>query len=110
MRKGDIILIPFPFSDLSGIKTRPALILKETDLDVIVSFITTQVNLKESTDIILNSNNSNGLKKDSLLRLTKIATIDKASVLGKLGEVGERTIKQINANLITIFELSGKIR
>lgn len=31
MKKGDIVLIPFPFSDLSGAKNRPAVILIETD-------------------------------------------------------------------------------
>lgn len=43
MAKGDIILIPFPFTDLTGNKLRPAVILVETPLDLTVSFITTQL-------------------------------------------------------------------
>jgi mRNA interferase MazF len=43
MPKGNIVLIPFPFIDLSGNKLRPALILAETPLDVTVSFIMTQL-------------------------------------------------------------------
>lgn len=39
MNKGDIVLIPFPFSDLSGAKNRPAVILIETDEDITVAFI-----------------------------------------------------------------------
>ena len=53
MAKGDIVLITFPFTDLSGSKLRPALILTESELDVTVSFITTQIGWREVTDILL---------------------------------------------------------
>lgn len=42
MAKGDIILITFPFTDLSGSKLRPAVVLAETGLDLTVCFVTTQ--------------------------------------------------------------------
>lgn len=42
MAKGDIVLITFPFTNLTGNKLRPAVILAETDLDLTVCFITTQ--------------------------------------------------------------------
>jgi mRNA interferase MazF len=47
MRKGDIVLVPFPFTDLSGSKIRPALVLVGQELDVTVAFITSKTNLKE---------------------------------------------------------------
>jgi len=53
MRKGDIVLITFPFSDLSGAKLRPALVLANTEKDLTVCFITTQLQWKEPTDISL---------------------------------------------------------
>ena len=43
MNKGDIVLIPFPFTDLSINKNRPAVILIESEDDVTVCFITTQL-------------------------------------------------------------------
>ena len=53
MAKGDIVLITFPFTDLSGSKLRPAVILAETTLDLTVCFITTQLQWQEATDVQL---------------------------------------------------------
>jgi len=106
MQKGDIVLLPFPFTNLKGSKTRPALILIASDLDITVAFITTQLFFAESTDIILDPNTENGLKKESLVRLNKIATIDKGIVLGKLGEIDELAINKINKNLKILFDIN----
>lgn len=53
MAKGDIVLNTFPFTDLTGQKLRPAVILASTNLDLTVCFITTQIQQQESTDIVL---------------------------------------------------------
>ncbi len=105
MPKGNIVLIPFPFTDLSGNKLRPALILTETLIDVTVSFITTQLQWQESTDIILQPNITNGIKKTSLVRLSKLATIDKSLVRGKLGSISQIQIVELNQKLLTIFQI-----
>ena len=105
MKKGDIVLLPFPFTDLSGTKNRPAVVLTQNDLDVTVAFITTQIHYKEDTDIIILPNHINGLKKDSLIRLSKIATIDKSIVLGRLGELDSFLMREVNNNLKILFDL-----
>ncbi|MCX6351839.1 MAG: type II toxin-antitoxin system PemK/MazF family toxin [Bacteroidetes bacterium] len=105
MSKGDIVFIPFPFTDLSGNKIRPALVLAETELDVTVAFISTQFQWKEKTDIVLQPNPKNGLKKESLIRLAKLATIDKDLVIGLLGEIDISTINTVNNNLKIVFQL-----
>lgn len=105
MNKGDVVLIPFPFSDFSGAKNRPAVILIETDEDVTVAFITTQLKWKTEFDVLLQSSDLNGLKKDSLIRLNKLATIDKELVIGRLGSIDETSTGLLNKNLIRIFRL-----
>ena len=64
MAKGDILLITFPFTDLSGSKLRPAVVLAETNSDLTVCFITTQMQWQESTDIVLLPNPANRPKSN----------------------------------------------
>ena len=78
MTKGNIVLITFPFTDLSGSKLRPAVILVETTLDITVCFITTQTDRQDATDVLLIPDTTNRLKKQSLVKTGKIATLDKS--------------------------------
>jgi mRNA interferase MazF len=105
MKKGDLILIPFPFTDLTGNKNRPALVLASSELDITVAFISTQLKWKEKTDILLDPTKENGLKKESLVRLSKLATIDKDLALGKLGRISNESIILVNNNLKRILKL-----
>ena len=72
MTKGDIILITFPFTDLSGSKLRPAVVLASTHLDFTVCFITTQIQWQEITDVLLLPNLINGLKNNRLSGQVKL--------------------------------------
>ena len=105
MTKGDIVLIPFPFTGLSGSKNRPALVLASGETDVTLAFISTQIKWKDENDILLKPSPDNGLKRDSVIRLSKLATLDKELVLGRLGTIEGKTIKQVNKSLIRIFKL-----
>src|ERR1035441_7161422 len=98
MKKGDIILIPFPFTDLSGSKYRPALVLNSREDDVTVAFITTQLYSKSDTDIFIEPTEQNGLKKDSLIRLSKLATLDKKLAEGRMGEITTADRKSTRLN------------
>ena len=106
MQKGDIVLIPFPFTDLSGNKLSPAVILAQTRLDLTVCFITTQLQWQEPTDLLLQPKNSNGIKKPSLIRVSKIATLDKALALGKIGAIDNTEIKELNSKLKQLLQLT----
>ena len=68
-------MIPFPFTNLKGAKWRPAVILYKGELDVIVTFITSRVKWEENTDLLIVTDQLNGLKKPSLIRIDEIATL-----------------------------------
>ncbi len=105
MSKGDVILISFPFTDLSGNKLRPAVVIAESDIDFTVCFITTQIQWHETTDIKLTPTANNGLKKLSLIRTSKIATLDKLLAKGLLGQLSFTQIADLNNKLKTVLQL-----
>jgi mRNA interferase MazF len=105
MVKGDIVLIPFPFTNLSATKIRPALVLISNGADVTVTFITTQMEWADDASVKVTPSKLNALKKDSIIRLNKIATIDKSLVLGKIGQLSKDEIDLINVKLKEVLDL-----
>lgn len=105
MKKGDIVLLPFPFTDLLGSKKRPALVLIVNEMDVTVSCVTTQLKCQTSNDIIVKHSEENGFKKDSIIRLNKLATIDRNLIIGRLRELNDSDIKSVNTSLRKLLNL-----
>jgi mRNA interferase MazF len=105
VNKGDIVLIPFPFTNLSGTKNRPALILHVGNYDVTVAFITSKTNWMEDFDVKTQPSALNGIKIESLIRLSKIATLDRELIIGKLGHLDTYDLIAVNHALIKLFQL-----
>lgn len=105
MKKGDIVLIPFPFTNLSGAKQRPALVLHATPNFIVVVFITSRLKWKEQHDVVIEPTDENGLKKRSLIRCAKIATLDKELASGLLGKIGNENLSNVNDQLKDLLEL-----
>jgi mRNA interferase MazF len=106
MTKGDIILVRFPFTNLSGSKLRPAVILFETTLDFTACFITTQINWEEPSDVLLSPSQTNGLRKESLIRTSKIATIDRELAKGLLGKLNQEELMDMESKLKILLQLT----
>ncbi|MEI8130623.1 MAG: type II toxin-antitoxin system PemK/MazF family toxin [bacterium] len=102
---GKIVLVPFPFTDLSGEKVRPALVLADDDKDAdfLVCFITTVVSKKEKYGVVISKEDihfkKTGLKATSVIRVSKIATLDKKVALGEIGELDIKKIQQVRKAL-----------
>jgi mRNA interferase MazF len=105
MKKGDIILVPFPFTDLSGSKLRPALVLVEEGADVIAAFISTILRERFESDYFVKKSEKNSLKKDSLIKLNKLATLSHDLIKGKIGELSANDLKKIDKKLMDLFKI-----
>ena len=105
MKKGDIILVPFPFTDLSGSKLRPALVLVEEGGDVVAGFISTILKERFKSDYFVKKSEKNSLKKDSLIKLNKLATLSHDLIKGKIGELSTDDLKEIDKKLIALFKI-----
>ena len=105
MKKGSVILIPFPFTDLKGSKIRPAIVLCKSELDVTICFVTSELKWKTEHDISILPSEINGLKMPSLIRISKIATINASFVLGELGVLSNAEMSELDKGLKALFQL-----
>ncbi len=109
-KRGDVLLLPFPFTDLSTTKRRPAVVLS-TDaynmrqVDLIVAPITSDVAHRQPDDCVLNDWAAAGLVKPSVVKAV-IGTIEQTQVLRKLGSLSTadlRRVEQAIAAAIGLF-------
>lgn len=73
-----------------------------------VSFISTKLHWRSEIDLILIPNEENGLKKESLVKLSKIATLDKILISGKLGNISYDDFVELDENLIKLFSIKNQ--
>ena len=84
-RPGEIVLLSFPFADAARVKRRPALVLLDTgDEDVVVGRVTSQV-AQWPFDVELAEWRGAGLLLPSVVRVHKVATLEKRLVERRLG-------------------------
>ncbi len=114
MIKGKIILVPFPFDDLSCKKVRPALCL--TDFignhdHIISAFMSSRIPpCLLPSDVIIGSGHSDfvltGLKVSSTLRLHRMMTISKSLIKRELGRLSSSLQEEVEQKLKQLFGLN----
>ncbi len=93
---GEIILVSFPFSDAIGTKRRPALVIFDCgDEDVIVARISSQ-SVLSVFDVELSDWRLSGLLFPSIVRINKLATLEKRLIERRLGKLTEKDRVQIH--------------
>jgi mRNA interferase MazF len=107
MKIGEIILVPFPFAELTNKKVRPAVIITETAdkyKDLVVSAISSVVTSKIlDGEMLLKPNKINNLRASSVIKVDRIVTLkrdDKISNLGRLSPKELLEFKRILAEII----------
>jgi mRNA interferase MazF len=99
---GIIVLLKFPFADGKTYKRRPALIINDfKDGDIIVCRITSQI-YKTKNDIYIENWEKAGLRLPSVIRVHKLATLEKdivEMVMGKIDDSIKHQVRTIISNL-----------
>ena len=108
-KKWDIVLVPFPYTDLSSSKKRPAVVISPESynqgLDVMLLFLTSNLNADQKEgDYILTEWKRAGLPKPSLTRM-KIMTLDRDFILKKIGAIASQDTLEINSLFQDFFGL-----
>ncbi|MFA5382013.1 MAG: type II toxin-antitoxin system PemK/MazF family toxin [Candidatus Micrarchaeia archaeon] len=106
LNRKDIILVPFPFSDLSNSKTRPALVLSKNKFnknseDIIVCAITSNLDTNNSV-FIEKKDWQNGNYSESVIKYSNLITLDKKLVIKQIGILSDEKFEEV---LIKIKEV-----
>jgi mRNA interferase MazF len=110
-RRGDVVLVPFPFNDLSTTKQRPALVVSPdawnaAQPDVMLVAITSQMNVAPGPqDMVLAPIDvaAAGLPKPSRVRTTKLFTMHSGLLKRTLGHLPDTTTNTVLTQLRTFF-------
>lgn len=113
MTKHKVVLVPFPFDDLSSSKVRPAVCLTDPigpHHHVVLAFVTSHVPSKLlPSDLVLRSEDSDfaltGLRVSSTLQLHRLMTATTAFILRQLGQLSPEMQKGVNERLRELFVL-----
>lgn len=105
--KGEVVVLPFPFSDLTQAKRRPALVITELEGDdVILCQITSQW-IKDKYSISLREDDfvSGSLKQTSNIRPNRIFTADQRIILYRAGNIKLEKLTEVINKIIEILQL-----
>ena len=108
-----VVLVPFPFDDLSGSKVRPAVCLTDAvgpHRHVVLAFITSAVPpTLEPTDVLLDPSSADfarsGLRVRSALRLHRMVTVSATIIQRQLGVLTPNLEAQVQQRLRALFAL-----
>ena len=104
---GQIVLTPFPYTDLSAAKLRPVLMLRSASArynDWLVCMVSSQIEqCEEDLDEIIHPEDGDfaaaGLKAASIFRLSRLAVLDEKLMVGSIGSIGDERLGRIRKRL-----------
>ena len=105
----DVVLLPFPFSDLGGKKFRPALIISNETLnkksaDCLMVPLTTVIKDEPYSIVIDDKDIKTGeLANRSRVRVDKIFSVEKRLIVAKIATLKDETFERVKTELFKMF-------
>ncbi|MDR3691319.1 MAG: type II toxin-antitoxin system PemK/MazF family toxin [Fimbriimonas sp.] len=101
---GDVVIVPFPFSDLTQTKRRPALVLASLDGDDLILCMITSRNVRDRYAMQLDDPDfvTGGLPVPSNIRPSRLFTADAGIVTSVVGRISS---KKLQETLVSVANL-----
>lgn len=103
--KGDVVVVPFPFSDLTHAKRRPALVVAEFEGDDLLLCQITSQRIGDSYAIAIDESDfeAGSLRQRSHLRPNRLFTADRQIILYRAGYLKPDKVNEIIDKIISIL-------
>jgi len=103
--RGDVVVIPFPFSDLTRAKRRPALVLSALPGNDLILCQITSREVRDIYAVVLQNENfeSGNLNRTSNIRPNRLFTADANIVLYKAGHLKTKKMHEVLEVVINLF-------
>lgn len=103
--KGDVVVVPFPFSNLAEAKRRPALLVAELERDDRILCQITSRHFKDRYAVGINDADfeEGSLKKDSNVRPNRLFTADSRIILYRAGHLKAERVGEVVESIINIL-------
>jgi mRNA interferase MazF len=103
--KGDVVVVPFPFSDLSQSKRRPALVISKLEGDDLILCQIASQFIKDNYAIPLDDKDfeTSSLKQLSNIRPNRIFTADSHIVLYRVGNLKTEKLNEVIEGVVEII-------
>lgn len=103
--KGDVVVLPFPYTDFSGVKKRPAVMVANLrGQNVILAQITTnQRNDEDLVSLRKKDFASGSLSADSFIMTSLLFTADASRISYKAGKIKPEKIKEVQERIIEVI-------
>jgi mRNA interferase MazF len=103
--KGDIVVVLFPFTDLSSAKKRPALVIAPLDGDDVILCQITSRNIRDRYAIAISDRDfsSGSLHQDSNIRPNRLFTADTRIIQYAAGHLNDETTGRVVDRIVDIL-------
>lgn len=102
--KGDVVVVPFPFSDLTQARRRPAFVIASLEGDDVILCQITSQSIRDQYAIAISESNfeTGSLKRPSNIRPNRLFTADSHIILYQVGSLRNKKVKEIISKVIEI--------